>query len=245
MQWKLERPAGATALLLAVGMFLTTAAPMAAAQLDPPAEEPAVQADPVETAEPASSLPASVAMTEVEIAAAAEPAVQLEPVRFVVRTPELTPGTQLTLANADGAVGTLPAPDGGQTTLTLQPGRWTISADGWQASFTLRENASVADAEGACWTDGETLTLSQAVHGTLTVSKTFTAQEETAFVYRLVGGEVENDCRVLLFAPETGTVQACSFWGIPAGSYTLLENDVPVGTVTVTNDAREHTLTLS
>lgn len=243
MQWKLERPAGATALLLAIGMFLTTAAPMAAAQLEPPSPPPAAQPDPVETTEPASSLPQAEPEPEPQVAA--QPMPQAEPVRFVVQTPELAPGTPLTLSNADGAGGAFSAPENGRTTLTLQPGRWTISSDGWQASFTLRENASIADAEGACWTDGERLTLSQAVYGTLTVYKTFAAQEETAFVYRLVGGEVENDCRILLFAPQTGTFLGCQFWGIPAGSYALLENDVPVGALTVTDDAREHTLVLT
>lgn len=240
MQWKLERRAGAAALLLAIGMFLTTAAPMAAAQLDPPVEEPVVQTDPIEAAEPAGSIPQPPA----EPVAAAQPAVQADPVRFVVRMPELTPGTLLTLSDDAGAGGSFSVPDSRQTTLTLTPGRWTIASGDWQASFTLRENASVADAQGACWTDGELLTLSRIVHGTLSVSKTCTAREETAFVYRLVGGGAETDCRILPFTPETGTEQTCSFWGIPAGSYTLLENDVPVHAFTVSDAEREHTLTL-
>lgn len=242
MQWNKERSAGAAALALAIGVFLTAAAPMAAAQLDPPDESPAEAAEPIGTAEPAESLPVPTQTVRTNLPAAAP--VPAAPVQFVVQTPELVPGTALTLSNANGEGGTFCAPDSGRTTLTLTPGRWTILADGLPASFTLRENASITDAEGACWTDGERLTLSSLPHGTLSVCKTFPAQQQAAFVYRLVGGDVENDCRILLFAPDTDTTQTCSFWGIPEGRYTLLENDLPVMSFSVTDSDRSHSLSL-
>ncbi len=241
MRWRLERTTGVAALLLSVGAFLTMAGPLAAADAESAQliGAPTTAAETAETAETGGTLPQTVV---VENAAA-----NAEPVRLLVYFADLEPGTALTLAGSDDAAGSLTVPESGELTLTLRPGRWRLSAEGSaDVSFTLRENAAVSDVSGAGWTDGESLTLSQTVCGSLTVVKTQASDaSETQYIYRLAGAELENDCRALAFGPESEPTQYCTFWELPAGSYILYENDAEVARITISPGDRSQTVTLN
>ncbi len=234
MRWRLERSAGVAALLLSVGVFLTTAAPMAV-EAGTTTAEPAAAVPPAQTAETGDTLP--------QAAADMEP-LQAEPVLLAVCLEDIPAGTQLRLIGADGAQREALAPEDGMLTLSLVPGQWTVAMDGRaDVSFTLRENASVVDVSGPGWTDGESLTLSETVRGSLTVVRTAPSGSAAQYLYRLEGGTVEHDCRVITFEAGSSETQYCTFWGLPAGSYTLYENDVPVATVTIGQGSQSQTVT--
>lgn len=244
MQWRLERTTGAAALLLAAGAFLTAAGPRAAADPEPAqligaAAAPETAAETAGTAETTGTAETGGTLPETAVAGHVQP----DPVRLRVCFADLAPGTALTLSGPDGAAGSLSVPERGELTLTLRPGRWRFSAEGRaDVSFTLGENAAVTNVSGAGWTDGESLTLSQAVCGSVTVVKACT--EEAQFLYRLTGAETENDCRALAFTPESEPVQRCSFWNLPAGSYVLYENDAEAARFTISPSDRAQTVTL-
>lgn len=239
MQWNLERSVGAAALLAAVGMFLTTAAPMAAAEMG---RQVTQTADPAAAAEEAQTLPFVQ-----ESAAAAEPeeaAQQAEPVLLRINLQELEVGTRLTLCGPGGTQGSVPVPSSGQLTLSMQPGSWSIIYDGNTAEFTLCENAAVVEAYGACWTDGESLTLSTSVRGTLRVEKTVASELDSVYIYRLSGTPADDNCRAIVFSPGSDLLQTCMFWGLPEGEYILWENDIQAAVFTVTAEARDHSVSL-
>ncbi len=233
MRWKLERTTGVFALLLIIGCFLTTVQPMAA--------EPAyLGAAAIAPTEPEPEAEAAPAVTVHEPAGTAEAAEPPAPVRIAVYFEVLAAGTCLALSGPDGACGTIEIPESGSLTLTLAPGAWGLAApDGTSAGFTLRENASVDSVTGDAWTDGESLVFTREIRGSVRVVRA--AGSGGDVVYRLTGEGVDEQ-RALAGAADAP--RACTFWALPAGSYTLEENGAVAAYVTITEGARNVTIEL-
>ena len=232
MRWKLERTTGVFALLLIIGCFLTTVRPMAAE----PARLSAAAIAPAEAK--AETAPA---VTVHEAAQTAEEAAEPPaPVRFAVHFEGVEAGTALSLSGPDGARGTIEVPASGSLTLTLRPGAWGLAApDGTSAGFTLRENAAIDSVTGDAWSDGESLVFTREVRGSVRVVRAAGCEVDT--IYRLTGDGVDEQRAV---AAAADAPRACTFWALPAGSYTLEENGAVAAYITITDSARNVTVEL-
>lgn len=100
--------------------------------------------------------------------------------------------------------------------LELPPGRYTlVSEDGQVLSFTLRPNASVGDAAGSGWSDGEILHLDGTRRCMLRLLRT----APSAVVYTLTGPDCE-ESRAL-----GGAATSALFPGLLPGAYQLRGSD--------------------
>jgi hypothetical protein len=241
MPKKLERSAGVTALLLSVGVFFTTAAPMAAVSAVP---------EPDGTAECADTLPLA-ALSETESESEPEAAPESEPeaepetaekLLVALRFAEAEAGTPVELTAENGAAARVSVPESGELAVALCPGRWTLTCGAAEAAFTLTEQAAVRDVTGAAWTDGESLTVTQEPRCTLIVSKRASdAPEGTQWLYRLEGAD-GTACRVIVQAE--GGELSCTFWNLAPGSYSLYEDDLAVAAFTLTADVPTRQITI-
>lgn len=135
-----------------------------------------------------------------------------------------------------------PDAEGMVVTEPLQPGSYTAVSELGRVDFTLHENASVTTGDGCGWTDGEQLHLTRTQVGTVTVMRTLAAEDPAAaggwVDFTLMGGGYYD--RAVVRQQSAGQQQvACTFYGVPYGTYVLSENGVPRAEVTV-GELRAH-----
>lgn len=164
---------------------------------------------------------------EAPVAEEAEP---LPPLQVVLRD-ETGTGGAVTITGEDGD--TTQAPQGGapsEYVLSLEPGRrYTAEAEsGLTASFYLEENASLSNATGNGWTDGEILHLDEEIRCTLRILRS----AGTEAMYTLTGQDYQ-ETKVLYTAPGSGQARAV-FSGLLPGTYTLTAADGTERTVELT-----------
>ena len=158
--------------------------------------------------------------------------------------------SSVTLQAANGAVleSLKPDAEGEAVTQPLQPGEYAAVFDGGRIEFTLHENASVTTGEGCGWTDGEQLHLTHTPVGSVTVYRTFSADEPALtggwVDYTLMGGGFY-DRAVLRAQSVVQTESSCVFFGVPYGSYVLSENGAQRAQVEVTSENPHPSLHLS
>ena len=158
--------------------------------------------------------------------------------------------SSVTLQAANGAVleSLKPDAEGEAVTQPLQPGEYAAVFDGGRIEFTLHENASVTTGEGCGWTDGEDLHLTRTPVGSVTVYRTFSADEPALtggwVDYTLMGGGFY-DRAVLRAQSVVQTESSCVFFGVPYGSYVLSENGAQRAQVEVTSENPHPSLHLS
>ncbi len=158
--------------------------------------------------------------------------------------------SSVTLQAANGAVleSLKPDAEGEAVTQPLQPGEYAAVFDGGRIEFTLHENASVTTGEGCGWTDGEQLHLTRTPVGSVTVYRTFSADEPALtggwVDYTLMGGGFY-DRAVLRAQSVVQTESSCVFFGVPYGSYVLSENGAQRAQVEVTSENPHPSLHLS
>lgn len=158
--------------------------------------------------------------------------------------------SSVTLQAANGAVleSLKPDAEGEAVTQPLQPGVYAAVFDGGRVDFTLHENASVTTGEGLGWTDGEHLHLTRTPVGSVTVYRTFLADEPALtggwVDYTLMGGGFY-DRAVLRAQSVVQTESSCVFFGVPYGSYVLSENGAQRAQVEVTSENPHPSLHLS
>ena len=158
--------------------------------------------------------------------------------------------SSVTLQAANGAVleSLKPDAEGEAVTQPLQPGEYAAVFDGGRIEFTLHENASVTTGEGCGWTDGEQLHLTRTPVGSVTVYRTFSADEPALtggwVDYTLMGGGFY-DRAVLRAQSVVQTESSCTFFGVPYGSYALSENGAQRAQVEVTSENPHPSLHLS
>lgn len=158
--------------------------------------------------------------------------------------------SSVTLQAANGAVleSLKPDAEGEAVTQPLQPGEYAAVFDGGRIEFTLHENASVTTGEGCGWTDGEQLHLTRTPVGSVTVYRTFSADEPALtggwVDYTLMGGGFY-DRAVLRAQSVVQTESSCTFLGVPYGSYVLSENGAQRAQVEVTSENPHPSLHLS
>ena len=158
--------------------------------------------------------------------------------------------SSVTLQAANGAVleSLKPDAEGEAVTQPLQPGEYAAVFDGGRIEFTLHENASVTTGEGCGWTDGEQLHLTRTPVGSVTVYRTFSADEPALMGgwvdYTLMGGGFY-DRAVLRAQSVVQTESSCVFFGVPYGSYVLSENGAQRAQVEVTSENPHPSLHLS
>lgn len=158
--------------------------------------------------------------------------------------------SSVTLQAANGAIleSLKPDAEGEAVTQPLQPGEYAAVFDGGRIEFTLHENASVTTGEGCGWTDGEQLHLTRTPVGSVTVYRTFSADEPALtggwVDYTLMGGGFY-DRAVLRAQSVVQTESSCTFFGVPYGSYVLSENGAQRAQVEVTSENPHPSLHLS
>lgn len=158
--------------------------------------------------------------------------------------------SSVTLQAANGAVleSLKPDAEGEAVTQPLQPGEYAAVFDGGRIEFTLHENASVTTGEGCGWTDGEQLHLTRTPVGSVTVYRTFSADEPALtggwVDYTLMGGGFYGRA-VLRAQSVVQTESSCTFFGVPYGSYVLSENGAQRAQVEVTSENPHPSLHLS
>lgn len=239
MHWKIERTTGVFVLLVTIGCFLGAVQPAAAdAALLAAASEPVTEEPRATDAEGF----AAQATTAAPVAAADDGAA---PVRFAVQFEGLAAGEEVVLSGPGGAGGTIEIPQNGALTLTLRPSSWGLAApNGLAAGFTLRENASIDAVTGDAWTDGERLIVTREVRGSVSIHKTVRTASDQSVLYRLTSSTLDEQ-RALAFTADGPQTLTCTFWGLPAGTYTLTENGAFAAQLTITEDTRSVSIPLS
>ncbi len=201
------------------------------------------------------ALASSVGLISAVFARPAAPAVEstaakpdLVLVRLLVKADAGISSVALQAANGAVLESLKPDAEGEAVTQPLQPGEYAAVFDGGRIEFTLHENASVTTGEGCGWTDGEQLHLTRTSVGSVTVYRTFSADEPALtggwVDYTLMGGGYY-DRAVLRAQSVVQTESSCTFFGVPYGSYVLSENGVQRTEVEVTSENPHPSLHLS
>lgn len=164
---------------------------------------------------------------------AAEPAA---PYVVALRVMEAIWGEKLFVCDGDGCPLEEIAPDrdGDQSLGPLAPGRYGVFRGGTKiGSFRLFSNAALGETEGRLWTDGELLYVERFIPGTARLSLTLV--QPGYYSFRLcdrVGRTWTRD----LYIPDSaqpdrgqGYGRTLEFRGLPAGTYTLVYRDAPLG----------------
>lgn len=201
------------------------------------------------------ALASSVGLISAVFARPAAPAVEstaakpdLVLVRLLVKADAGISSVTLQAANGTVLESLKPDAEGEAVTQPLQPGEYAAVFDGGRIEFTLHENASVTTGEGCGWTDGEQLHLTRTPVGSVTVYRTFSADEPALtggwVDYTLMGGGFY-DRAVLRAQSVVQTESSCVFFGVPYGSYVLSENGAQRAQVEVTSENPHPSLHLS
>ena len=201
------------------------------------------------------ALASSVGLISAVFARPAAPAVEstaakpdLVLVRLLVKADAGISSVALQAANGTVLESLKPDAEGEAVTQPLQPGEYAAVFDGGRIEFTLHENASVTTGEGCGWTDGEQLHLTRTPVGSVTVYRTFSADEPALMGgwvdYTLMGGGFY-DRAVLRAQSVVQTESSCVFFGVPYGSYVLSENGAQRAQVEVTSENPHPSLHLS
>ena len=201
------------------------------------------------------ALASSVGLISAVFARPAAPAVEstaakpdLVLVRLLVKADAGISSVTLQAANGTVLESLKPDAEGEAVTQPLQPGEYAAVFDGGRIEFTLHENASVTTGEGCGWTDGEQLHLTRTPVGSVTVYRTFLADEPALtggwVDYTLMGGGFY-DRAVLRAQSVVQTESSCTFFGVPYGSYVLSENGAQRAQVEVTSENPHPSLHLS
>ena len=201
------------------------------------------------------ALASSVGLISAVFARPAAPAVEstaakpdLVLVRLLVKADAGISPVTLQAANGTVLESLKPDAEGEAVTQPLQPGEYAAVFDGGRVEFTLHENASITTGEGCGWSDGEQLHLTRAPVGSVTVYRTFSADEPALtggwVDYTLMGGGYY-DRAVLRAQSVVQTESSCTFFGVPYGSYVLSENGVQRAEVEVTSENPHPSLHLS
>lgn len=201
------------------------------------------------------ALASSVGLISAVFARPAAPAVEstaakpdLVLVRLLVKADAGISSVTLQAANGTVLESLKPDAEGEAVTQPLQPGEYAAVFDGGRIEFTLHENASVTTGEGCGWTDGEQLHLTRTPVGSVTVYRTFSADEPALtggwVDYTLMGGGFY-DRAVLRAQSVVQTESSCVFFGVPYGSYALSENGAQRAQVEVTSENPHPSLHLS
>lgn len=201
------------------------------------------------------ALASSVGLISAVFARPAAPAVEstaakpdLVLVRLLVKADAGISSVALQAANGTVLESLKPDAEGEAVTQPLQPGEYAAVFDGGRIEFTLHENASVTTGEGCGWTDGEQLHLTRTPVGSVTVYRTFSADEPALtggwVDYTLMGGGFY-DRAVLRAQSVVQTESSCTFFGVPYGSYVLSENGAQRAQVEVTSENPHPSLHLS
>lgn len=201
------------------------------------------------------ALASSVGLISAVFARPAAPAVEstaakpdLVLVRLLVKADAGISSVTLQAANGTVLESLKPDAEGEAVTQPLQPGEYAAVFDGGRIEFTLHENASVTTGEGCGWTDGEQLHLTRTPVGSVTVYRTFSADEPALtggwVDYTLMGGGFY-DRAVLRAQSVVQTESSCTFFGVPYGSYVLSENGAQRAQVEVTSENPHPSLHLS
>lgn len=201
------------------------------------------------------ALASSVGLISAVFARPAAPAVEstaakpdLVLVRLLVKADASISSVALQAANGTVLESLKPDAEGEAVTQPLQPGEYAAVFDGGRIEFTLHENASVTTGEGCGWTDGEQLHLTRTPVGSVTVYRTFSADEPALtggwVDYTLMGGGFY-DRAVLRAQSVVQTESSCVFFGVPYGSYVLSENGAQRAQVEVTSENPHPSLHLS
>lgn len=201
------------------------------------------------------ALASSVGLISAVFARPAAPAVEstaakpdLVLVRLLVKADAGISSVALQAANGTVLESLKPDAEGEAVTQPLQPGEYAAVFDGGRIEFTLHENASVTTGEGCGWTDGEQLHLTRTPVGSVTVYRTFSADEPALtggwVDYTLMGGGFY-DRAVLRAQSVVQTESSCVFFGVPYGSYVLSENGAQRAQVEVTSENPHPSLHLS
>lgn len=201
------------------------------------------------------ALASSVGLISAVFARPAAPAVEstaakpdLVLVRLLVKADASISSVALQTANGTVLESLKPDAEGEAVTQPLQPGEYAAVFDGGRIEFTLHENASVTTGEGCGWTDGEQLHLTRTPVGSVTVYRTFSADEPALtggwVDYTLMGGGFY-DRAVLRAQSVVQTESSCVFFGVPYGSYVLSENGAQRAQVEVTSENPHPSLHLS
>lgn len=201
------------------------------------------------------ALASSVGLISAVFARPAAPAVEstaakpdLVLVRLLVKADAGISSVALQAANGTVLESLKPDAESEAVTQPLQPGEYAAVFDGGRIEFTLHENASVTTGEGCGWTDGEQLHLTRTPVGSVTVYRTFSADEPALtggwVDYTLMGGGFY-DRAVLRAQSVVQTESSCVFFGVPYGSYVLSENGAQRAQVEVTSENPHPSLHLS
>ena len=201
------------------------------------------------------ALASSVGLISAVFARPAAPAVEstaakpdLVLVRLLVKADAGISSVTLQAANGTVLESLKPDAEGEAVTQPLQPGEYAAVFDGGRIEFTLHENASVTTGEGCGWTDGEQLHLTRTPVGSVTVYRTFSADEPALtggwVDYTLMGGGFY-DRAVLRAQSVVQTESSCVFFGVPYGNYVLSENGAQRAQVEVTSENPHPSLHLS
>ena len=172
---------------------------------------------------------------------AAEAVSDAGPFRFSLRVAEPVPGERLFVCDGLGCPleEILPDADGDALLGPLPPGRYGVRRGETEiGSFRLADNASLPEADGRLWTDGELLHLERYVPGTARFTLRLPAPGYYSFLlWDRCGRRRSRDIFLPENAvpdPEGGFVRVLEFGGLAEGLYTLARD----GTVLVQLEVR-------
>lgn len=124
----------------------------------------------------------------------------------------------------------------------IQPGKYIAQTSQGDVAFTLLENASIKVDSGPGWTDGEQLHLTSDAVGTVTVLRSVTPSELESSAYWLeytLSDSAYYAREVIYHDGANSTVLACTFYGVPYGSFVLKENGIQCATVALSSASSE------
>ena len=162
------------------------------------------------------------------------------PFFVAVRVDEPILGEKLFVCDGMGSplAGIEPDANGDMALGPLAPGRYAVCrGDETVGAFCLLENAALSDAEGRLWTDGELLHVERFVSGTARLELTLT--KSGYFTLMLCDRNGREWYRDLYIADgtradrEEGYFRMVEFRGLPAGLYTIVRLNTPLGQVEV------------
>lgn len=162
------------------------------------------------------------------------------PFTVAVRVDEPVWGEKLFVCDEMGSplAEIIPDADGDAVLGPFAPGRYAVCRGTEEVgAFQLLENAALSSAEGRLWTDGELLHLERFIAGTARLE--LTLAKPGYYTLELCDPNGRDWFRDLYIADgtrpdrEEGYVRMVEFRGLPAGLYTAVRQNTPLGQIEV------------
>ncbi len=160
------------------------------------------------------------------------------PFMISLRVPDPVPGEKLFVCDELGCPleGIEPDRDGDAAVGPFAPGRYSIQRGQTElGSFRLHDNASLSEATGRAWTDGELLYLERYIPGTVRLN--VTVRKTGYYALWLCDRDGRTWRRELFVSEKTKQdaagvwVQTLDFQGLPPGLYTATRRNQTLGQV--------------